>query len=279
MPDTKLNIYQKLIEVRKTVEYLKKDTQGQQFKFVSSSQTLGSLRKAMDKQGLLLIPSIVGKETRDHSTQKENHEYFTILYMKYIWINADNPEETITCYWTGQGLDPGEKGVGKALTYAEKYFMLKFFNIATDKDDPDNFQKRLDGETVTPDTKPQSKPANTKGCKNHQDGKTYTLKKFTEKDNTVWYGHKYPDKEGVWQTCKCSQEDYETTLEKKPESSVKTGKEIYDENKAKEKGCELCGEKGIELSFLEGKGMICQPCYSDINDNSDPSEAPGSGQD
>ena len=28
----------------------------------------------------------------------------------------------------------GEKGVGKALTYGKKYFLLKFFNIATDKD-------------------------------------------------------------------------------------------------------------------------------------------------
>ena len=39
-------------------------------------------------------------------------------------------------------MDDGEKGVGKALTYAEKYFMLKFFNIPTDKDDPDSFQKK-----------------------------------------------------------------------------------------------------------------------------------------
>lgn len=273
MPDTKLNIYQKLIEVRKTVEYLQKDnTSGERYNFVSSSQTLGSVRKAMDEQGLLLVPSVIDKETRDHTTQKDNHEYFTILHMEYIWINAEKPEERITCQWTGQGLDHGEKGVGKALTYAEKYFMLKFFNIATDKDDPDNFQKRLDGETVTPGTNPQSKPANTKGCKSHQDGKTYTQKKFTEKDNTVWYGHKYPDKGGVWQTCKCSQEDYETTLEKKPESSVKTGDQIYREQQSKEKGCAICGGMDIPLAAHEGKGMICQPCHSDIEDNNNPGE-------
>jgi hypothetical protein len=32
------------------------------------------------------------------------------------------------------------------MTYAEKYFMLKFFNIATDKDDPDSFQKKMTDE-------------------------------------------------------------------------------------------------------------------------------------
>jgi hypothetical protein len=53
----------------------------------------------------------------------------------------------ITCTWYGQGVDiAGEKGVGKAMTYAEKYFMLKFFNIPTDKDDPDSFQDKLDKE-------------------------------------------------------------------------------------------------------------------------------------
>lgn len=44
-----------------------------------------------------------------------------------------------------QGIDTeGEKGVGKALTYAEKYFLLKQFNIATDTDDPDSFQNKMD---------------------------------------------------------------------------------------------------------------------------------------
>jgi hypothetical protein len=65
------------------------------------------------------------------------------LDLEYTWINADNPEETIVIPFYGQGVDiAGEKGVGKALTYAEKYFLLKQFNIATDKDDPDAFQEK-----------------------------------------------------------------------------------------------------------------------------------------
>ena len=137
-----MNIYQKLIEVRKSCEYLKKDNKGYQFNFVSSSQTLGTLRGAMDAQGLLLVPNVLDYEVRDHKTSKGGHEYFTILKMKFTWVNSDNPEEIVECLWTGQGLDSGEKGVGKAMTYAEKYFLLKFFNIATDKDDPDSHQKK-----------------------------------------------------------------------------------------------------------------------------------------
>lgn len=137
-----MNIYQKLIEVRKTCQYLKKDNKGYQFQYVSSSQTLGTLRQAMDEQGLLLVPAVNSFEVRDHTTSKGGHENYTLLDMTFTWVNADNPEERVECGWTGQGLDTGEKGVGKALTYAEKYFLLKFFNIATDKDDPDAFQDK-----------------------------------------------------------------------------------------------------------------------------------------
>jgi hypothetical protein len=145
-----MNIYQKLIEVRKSCEYLKKDNAGFQFKYVSSSQTLGTLRAAMDTHQLLLVPRVTSHETRDHTTKKGEHEYFTIATMSFTWINAEKPEEQIECPWLGQGLDNGEKGVGKAMTYAEKYFLLKFFNIATDKDDPDAFQKKNEDKESTP---------------------------------------------------------------------------------------------------------------------------------
>lgn len=141
-----MNIYQKLIEVRKAVPYLKKDNSGYQFSYVSSSQTLGTVRAKMDEMGLLLVPRISSQNVSDHQTKKGDHEYFTEINVDFTWVNSENPEETVTCPWYGQGLDNGEKGVGKALTYAEKYFLLKFFNIATDKDDPDSFQKKHNGD-------------------------------------------------------------------------------------------------------------------------------------
>jgi hypothetical protein len=150
-----LNIYQKLIEVRKAVPYLQKAAEGQQYKYVSSSQVLSSIRAKMDELELLLIPRVVSKEVSSHTIDYKDKEgnvtkktttYFTELCMEFKWVNAENPEETIACGWYGQGVDiAGEKGVGKAMTYAEKYFMLKSFNIATDKDDPDAFQEKADG--------------------------------------------------------------------------------------------------------------------------------------
>lgn len=146
-----LNIYQKLIEVRKVVSYLKKETEGSQYKYNPSSQVLMSVKDKMNEVNLLLIPAITDKRVNQSSIEyydkdgrptKRTITYFTELDMTMTWVNADNPEEKIVIPWYSQGVDiAGEKGVGKALTYAEKFFILKQFNIATDKDDPDSVQK------------------------------------------------------------------------------------------------------------------------------------------
>lgn len=148
-----MNIYQKLIEVRKVVPYLQKEDKGGQYAYVGSSKVLSNVRSKMDELGLLLVPAITGtkvsesvveyieKDKWGNEKPKRTTTYFTELNLEMTWINAEKPEEQIKVPWYGQGVDiAGEKGVGKALTYAEKYFLLKQFNIATDKDDPDSFQ-------------------------------------------------------------------------------------------------------------------------------------------
>jgi len=137
-----MNIHEKLLAIRATCSYLKKDNSGYQFKYVSSSQTLGSLRAAMDEHKVLLIPNVESVEVREGQTAKGAPRLLTILHMSFTWVNGEDVKDQIKCTWVGQGVDDAEKGVGKALTYAEKYFLLKFFNIATDQDDPDSFQKR-----------------------------------------------------------------------------------------------------------------------------------------
>jgi hypothetical protein len=147
-----MNIYQKLIEVRKTVPYLQKADSGAQYQYTGSSRVLAAVVDKMNELGLLLIPSVTGHKLSESPIEfkdangnitKRTTTYFTELEMTMTWVNAEKPDEQIVSSWYGQGVDiAGEKGVGKALTYAEKYFMLKFFNIATDKDDPDAFQAK-----------------------------------------------------------------------------------------------------------------------------------------
>ena len=149
-----LNVYQRLSEVRKSVEYLKKDKQGQQFMYVGSADVLAALREKINEAGLILVPEIVNHKVsvyeRTNSKGNPTNDYFTELDMTMTWVNIDVPEETVKVSWYAQGVDlAGEKGVGKALTYGEKYFMLKFFNIPTDKDDPDAFQDKTEAKKPT----------------------------------------------------------------------------------------------------------------------------------
>jgi len=145
------NIYQKLLEVRKSVPYLQKEAKSQQYNYVSSSQVIGAVRQKLDEVGLVLTTEIVGKTlvARERTNAKNvlviNYEYD--LDLKMTWVNAENPEEKVVIPWSTSGLDTGDnaKAIGKALTYGEKYFLLKQFSIATDHDDADRFHEKAEG--------------------------------------------------------------------------------------------------------------------------------------
>ena len=103
-----MNIYQKLIEVRKAVPYLQKENQGNQYQYVSSSQTLSAVRAKMDELGLMLVPRVTGHNVREKAEDKNGKTtitYFTELDIEFSWVNADKPDETVTCPWYGQGVE------------------------------------------------------------------------------------------------------------------------------------------------------------------------------
>jgi len=136
---TKLNLKQKLVKVRESCPFLIKDDTNKfsKYDFVSGANALSHLVPEMNTQRVLLVPRIISHEVSDHATKNSGHEYFTELVIEYTWMDADS-DETIICPWYGQGLSTNEVGVGKALSYAEKYFFLKFFNVPMDDLDPDN---------------------------------------------------------------------------------------------------------------------------------------------
>lgn len=141
-------LHDRLINVRKQVKYLKKENQSHQYKYVSSEQVLSEVRDAMNNEGLLAYPAI-----RSHVLHV--HESINDVGKKRTWFMFDATidytivcpatGETLVIPWAGQGVDDAEKGIGKALTYAEKYLFLKLFLIPTGKDDPDAQQNQPTG--------------------------------------------------------------------------------------------------------------------------------------
>lgn len=145
-----LNLHQKLVEIRKEIDTFTKDTKGFNYSYVSGSQVLSKIKNRMDELGVLLYPKTQSVEHSTYDYKQFNKKTknmddktdFVIsgdLY--YIWVNADNPSEKLEVEWKLFGQqDDISKAFGSALTYSERYFLLKFFNAPTDDDDPDTRQ-------------------------------------------------------------------------------------------------------------------------------------------
>jgi len=144
-----VNLLQKLIEVRKQIDYLQKDTKGYNYVYVSGSSVLSKIRPIMDAQGVILKTEI-----EEYKLNIQPKEHIIEARLLFTWINAEKPEESLTIKSVGCGQDTDTaKAIGKLMTYSERYFLLKFFNVPTDDDDPDAFRKANDSNDKT------SKPA------------------------------------------------------------------------------------------------------------------------
>lgn len=138
-----MNLYEKLVEIRKEVINFSKDTEGYGYKYVSGSQAIAKIRDKMDELGIILVPGVGDTITSTYdyinSKGKECTDHVVSGDMSYTWINAEEPSETLTVPWKIYGAqDDISKAFGSGLTYSERYFILKFFQAPTDDADPDN---------------------------------------------------------------------------------------------------------------------------------------------
>ncbi|MBE7319113.1 MULTISPECIES: ERF family protein [Staphylococcus] len=138
-----LNLYQKIADVKANIEGFTKDTKGYNYSYVSGSQVLHRIRNKMIEHNLLLVPYTENEEIIETTNAKGKTEHIVKLKLTYKWINADNPQEVLEVPFFAVGQqDDVSKAHGTALTYAERYFLMKFFNIPTDEDDADAKQKQ-----------------------------------------------------------------------------------------------------------------------------------------
>jgi hypothetical protein len=140
----KLNLYQKLHKIQSQVKGLGKDRDGQNYKYVTGTKVIDHIKPMMNDLGLLLKQEVLSIENtrQDYSTAKGNKsEILSKVMMKFTWIDTETGEKDENLFGAN-GQNDWEKGLGSALTYAERYFLLKYFHIATDEDDIDNDQRK-----------------------------------------------------------------------------------------------------------------------------------------
>jgi hypothetical protein len=124
-----LNIYQRIRAIMQDVDYVCKDGeaafQSTRYKFVSHDAVTAKLHPYFVKHGIVVIPSV------EQLTQEGNR---TLVKLLVIFRNVDEPSDCFHTTHFGYGCDSGDKGPGKAVSYAFKYALLKTFCLETGED-------------------------------------------------------------------------------------------------------------------------------------------------
>jgi len=156
------HIIQALNNIMKDVSYVQKSSKNEfhNYKYASEASLLESLRPAMIKHGLTLIPSVGNVSPIDqHGNTMLTVEYTLAHTSGEIW-----PDKIVA---VGCGNDRsksgsvGDKGVYKALTGANKYLLFKLFQIETG-DDPEKDEAAPPAQDAVQTTKNNTTPSNDK---------------------------------------------------------------------------------------------------------------------
>ncbi len=125
------NIYERMHKIMKDVSYVQKEDKkvNNQYKFVAHDAVTAKIRPALLEHGVMAIPSYFDISVDGNRTN---------CSISMTFVNVDCPTDffTIPCAGFGQGIDPQDKGAGKAMSYAYKYALLKVFALETG-DDPE----------------------------------------------------------------------------------------------------------------------------------------------
>lgn len=141
--NVKLNLYQKLLKIQEKVMWLKKDADWDKYKFVSWSKVLDHIKPIMNEYGILLKQEIISIDnTRQDYTTKNwaKSEILARVMMKFTWVDCETWDKDENLFGAN-GQNWWDKWVWSALTYWERYFLLKYFHIETDEDDIDAKKK------------------------------------------------------------------------------------------------------------------------------------------
>ena len=145
------NLFKKLLHIQQEVDKFVKDSKSYGYNYVSGNQVLNKIRPIMNEKGLLLKQEVIEimNERIDYTTSSgsSKSEILTKTIQKFTWVDVETGE-TDENMFGANGMNDWEKGLGSALTYAERYFLLKYFHVPTDEDDIDNPQRKKKQDDV-----------------------------------------------------------------------------------------------------------------------------------
>lgn len=172
------NIFQRMALITAELQTVAKNliigTGNAKYKAVGERDVLDAVKPLEEKYGVYSYPAsrtvlesnILESESTYNNTTTKKTTFMTRIETVYRFVNVDDPKDYIETVTFAEGIDAQDKGSGKAMTYGDKYALMKAYKISTG-DDPDqepstegNYQKKNDKpKEDKPDTPPkQDKP-------------------------------------------------------------------------------------------------------------------------
>lgn len=169
-----MNIYEKLNEIINELGIVEKNLnvstgKGGSYKAVSEKDVLDAIKPIEYKYKIYSYPlnrEVIADEQLEKISTYNGKETKTIsqfmrIKTTYRFINIEKPEEYIDIVSYGDGIDTGDKAPGKAMTYSDKYALMKCYKVSTgddpDKDASDSYnmanKKQIVNKTANAETK------------------------------------------------------------------------------------------------------------------------------
>lgn len=145
------NIYQRLNEVRKKVDYVRKEKRVGEggYLAVTHDQITALTRQHLIEHGILILPSLVSSMVSATGTFTAKGIPFIRYEARYRFqvVNMDDPQDKFEVEIESHAMDQGDKAPGKALSYAKKYAVLKLLEIESGEEEEERAFQR---SKVTP---------------------------------------------------------------------------------------------------------------------------------
>lgn len=140
-----MKLLEKIGAIRSELDYMQKDTKGYNYKYVSGFSILSKITAKMNELKLILYPEIDSQTSETVNTLTKTGQKTEVIVSslgRYVWLDIESGE-TLKVGWGFVGMQAdASQAFGSGLTYAERYFLLKFFNVPTDEADPDKIRSK-----------------------------------------------------------------------------------------------------------------------------------------
>lgn len=140
-----LNIYQRINAVMKDCEYLQKKD-AQMGKGIRYDEVVAMIRVHMIKHGIVVVIR-QSELTTVGGLDGKNQKIYQGCYEMDL-VNIDDSSDRCTHSSYAQGMDGGDKGAGKAQTYAVKQMLVKGFMLETGIDEESRSEKIDNAEAL-----------------------------------------------------------------------------------------------------------------------------------